>query len=283
MQTKAATNSARSAADMPRRRSHGRRGTASLAVRYADALYRPVPPVGFDADGYPDEDAAPMENWPHDETCAYLKMVVKGRFRDDPRVCVAGNLGLFFERGNRGALIVPDMMVAFDVDPNNRRRSYKVWEERKVPDIAVEVLSPTTVRKDIEAKPDLYRALGVREHWIIDLFELKPPPPITGWRLTAGGYEAIRPGPSGGLMSDVLGLELVMAESVFRLRDPATGELLPYYDELVQAKGEAEQAKLEAEQATQAAEQAKREAEARAAAAEAELEALRSRPARRQA
>ena len=39
---------------------------------------------------------------------------------------------------------------------------------RLVPDLAVEILSPTTTRRDRIEKRDIYEANGVREYWLVD-------------------------------------------------------------------------------------------------------------------
>ena len=227
--------------------------TEGLAARYADVLYRPVPPVDCDHDGYLFRDHAMAEDTKHDRTRAYLGTVMRERFRLRPEVCVASDLCLFFERGNRAALLVPDLLIAFGAKGRGDRLSYKVWDESMVPDLCLEVLSRETWRRDVEVKPGLYRDLGVREYWILDTIG-KLPTPIIGARLAPGGYVEIVAEPSGGYMSDVLGLELAVVNAEFRFRDSVTGEVVPDYAEM----------KL-----------AQREAERRAHAAEAQLATLR--------
>lgn len=176
------------------------------------------------------------------------------------------DLGVFFEPGNRAALVAPDLMVAFG--PGRRDRlSYKVWEEGKVPDLALEVLSRRTWRRDVTVKPGLYRDLGVREYWIVDTLD-RLSTPIVGARLGPGGYVDIAPEPSGGLASEILGLEFVLVDGELRFRDPETGEVIPDYTEAKQAQRQAQASQRQAQAAQRAAEQ-------RAAAAEAEVAALR--------
>ena len=237
------------------------RSTQGLAARYADVLYRPVPPVDCDDDGYLFRDHAMAEGTKHDRTRAYLGTVMRERFRLRPEVCVASDLCLFFERGNRAALLVPDLLIAFGAKGRGDRLSYKVWDEGMVPDLCLGVLSRKTWRRDVEVKPGLYRDLGVREYWILDTLG-KLPTPIIGARLEPGGYVEIEAEPSGGYMSDVLGLELAVVDDEFRFRSPATGEVVPDYTEMKLAQREAVNAQ--------------REAELRASAAEAELAALRN-------
>jgi len=268
--------------DQRPRATHRPPSTRGLASRYADVLYRPVPPVDVDDDGYPFRDHRPVEGTKHDRTRAYLGTVMHERFRLRPEVCVGCDLGLFFERGNRKALLAPDLLITFGAKGRGDRLSYKVWEEGKVPDLCLEVLSRKTWRRDVAVKPGLYRDLGVREYWIVDTLG-KLSTPIVGARLEPsagereglaprkegpGGYVEIAPQRSGGFLSDVLGLELVFVDDEFRFRDPATGDVLPDYKEVKQAQRDAEHAQREAQDA-------QREAEQRANAAEAELAALR--------
>ncbi|MCY4057212.1 MAG: Uma2 family endonuclease, partial [Gammaproteobacteria bacterium] len=162
----------------------------------------------------------------HDDLCAYAKAALRVRYAARREVLVASNLGVFFERGNRRALVCPDMFVSFAAGRGDRS-SYKAWEEGGIPDFVLELLSVKTWRRDVEVKPPLYEALGVREFWIFDpLGRLSDP--VIGRRLDASG--SYRPVPAlrgGGWRSEVLGLDLVLHPGGFRFRDPATGEILP--------------------------------------------------------
>ena len=204
---------------------------ASLASLHRDALYRPVPPVELDGDGYLHTDSAVSESTIHDKLRAYASGSLRARYAARHEVLVASNLCVFFERGNRRAVVVPDMFVAFGAGAADRW-SYKVWEEGQVPDFALELLSEETWRRDIEAKPGLYEALGVREFWIFDPLG-RLPQPIVGRRLDpAGAYRRVRR-TDGGYRSGVLGLDLIEGGDGFRFRDPATGEILPDLGEAI--------------------------------------------------
>ena len=203
-----------------------------LAAVHAEALYRPVRPVDCDADGYPFNDSKTVESTKHDRTAAYLGTVMRGRYRNQADVCVASGLGLFFERGNRAALLAPDFMIAFDADGRGDRLSFKVWDEGRVPDMALELLSERTWRRDLEVKPGLYRDLGIREYWTVELLG-RFSPPIVGRRLQGGEYVEVPTEASGGLRSEILDLELCMVGEEFRFREVDTGAIIPDYTELV--------------------------------------------------
>lgn len=60
-------------------------------------------------------------------------------------------------------MIQPDFMIVCDRE--------KIWEDRiyGAPDFIVEVLSPSTRKRDTDVKLLKYRNAGVREYWIVDL------------------------------------------------------------------------------------------------------------------
>ncbi|MDE0421710.1 MAG: Uma2 family endonuclease [Gammaproteobacteria bacterium] len=207
-------------------RATGTRSEPSLARRHSRALYRPVPPVECDDDGYPFRDGAPVESTLHEELRTYASSALKARYAARDDVFVAAELGLFFERGNRKALLAPDVMVSLGVKAEHRL-SYKAWEEGAIPDFALELLSARTWRRDVAVKPPLYEAIGVREYWIFDPIR-KLPGPVVGRRLDAAGvYRPVRELPGGGYRSEGLGLDLIVHGDGFRFRDPETGEILP--------------------------------------------------------
>ena len=67
---------------------------------------------------------------------------------------------LFLESGEE---YKPDMMVV--CDPDKMKETDGV---HGAPDLAVEVLSPSTARNDKGRKKDAYERCGVREYWIVD-------------------------------------------------------------------------------------------------------------------
>ena len=59
-------------------------------------------------------------------------------------------------------VVQPDLVVVCD---RSRIRPYGVWG---APDLVVEILSPSTSRKDFREKYNLYQRSGVKEYWVID-------------------------------------------------------------------------------------------------------------------
>ena len=57
---------------------------------------------------------------------------------------------------------VPDLLVVCD------RSKIKASHIEGAPDLVVEILSPSTGRRDLGIKKDTYEKFGVREYWVID-------------------------------------------------------------------------------------------------------------------
>ena len=219
----------------------------SLAAAHPDALYRFVPPFACDEEGYPFEDNRMPEGTPHFRLRCHLYQTAETRLALVPALKIGSDTALYFEEGNRTAVVAPDLFVAFGRTPGGIERSYKVWEEGTVPALAVEIISPSNWRKDVDAKRRLYEALRIGEYWIIDLTG-RLADPITGLRLGPNGVcREIEERDSGGRLSEVLGLELLMLDGECRLRDPETGEVVPTYVEAEAARAEAQTAREAAE------------------------------------
>ncbi len=74
---------------------------------------------------------------------------------------------VLFPRGDEAddlvdTVVQPDILVYCD------RSRIKEMGGRGAPDLVVEVLSPSTSRKDQREKYDLYEGRGVREYWVIE-------------------------------------------------------------------------------------------------------------------
>jgi Uma2 family endonuclease len=221
-------------------------------------------PLEIDID-YPESDGRPLgETDTHREEIVDLLDALKRRYRDDPNVYVAGNLFLYFEQGNRSAVVSPDVFVVFGV-PKRWRRTYKLWVEKKSPSFIIEVTSESTSDEDLNEKMVKYARLGVAEYFLFDPLDEYLAPRLQGFRLLGGRYEPIQQEADGSLTSRTTGLCLLVEDERLRLVDAATGEPLLRIQEL-----------QEAEAAARRAAEARADlAEARAAAAEEELARLR--------
>jgi Uma2 family endonuclease len=66
--------------------------------------------------------------------------------------------------GGEKDVVMPD----FNVFPFTRETAPASWAEAPRPILVAEVRSPTTWRRDVGPKRDLYLALGVPDYWIVD-------------------------------------------------------------------------------------------------------------------
>jgi Uma2 family endonuclease len=152
------------------------------------------------------------------------------RYRERDDVYVSGNLFLYYERDNPGAVVAPDVFVVFGV-PKRERRVYKLWQEPKAPDVVFELTSRKTYQDDLSRKRLLYEELGIREYILFDPLRDYLRPPLQGFRLTKEGYYApLMPQPfreeEWQLPSDMLGLLLRSEGPQLRLYDPAAAAYL---------------------------------------------------------
>ncbi len=241
--------------------------------------------IAVDDDGYPHSDGVPIaENTRQFDEIHYAAGALKARYKQDADTFVASNLLLYYERGNRKASVAPDVFVAFGAG-NQDRLSYKLWEERAAPCFALEVLSGSSVVRDMEFKRTLYAMLGIKEFWLFDPFGDFIEDQLLGFRLRDGVYEPIPPlAGGGGFPSAVLNLVFRNESGSLRIHDPVLGEDLKRLDEALESAREANASREQERQLRQQAEAQVADAEARAVQAEAraaKLEAmLRSQDSR---
>ncbi len=94
-------------------------------------------------------------------------------------------LALYYEEGEPTRFVVPDDFLVFDCDPG-LRRVYKVWEERKSPDVVFEVTSRSTSRQDLVDKPVIYERIGVKEYFLYDPTGVEDTPQAARGREASG-------------------------------------------------------------------------------------------------
>ena len=209
---------------------------------------------------YPETDGKPMAESDFQRgPLTYLVEALRLYFQDQPDIYVSGNLLIYFEEGNPRASVAPDVFVVRGVSGHDRR-IFKIWEEGKGPDIAIEITSDTTRRKDEVDKPKLYARLGVTEYIQYDPTGDYLQPALRGRRLDENDqYQdmdtAVLPDGVLSLTSDVLGIAFHLDGNQLHVFDPHTATYLPTYAEAASAL---------------------RQAEARANALEAELAQLRA-------
>jgi Uma2 family endonuclease len=174
---------------------------------------------------YPESDGKPIgeTDW-HRRAIVRLIELIERRYSGQ-RVYVSGDLLLYYEQGNPKKYVVPDVFVVKDLLPKDRR-VYKLWLERKPPNVVIEVTSRKTKKKDQTEKPPLYAKLGVKELFLFDPDADYLDPPLQGYRLGKSGYRPIAPDAEGRLLSKELGIRLRFEESGLQLYDAETGKRL---------------------------------------------------------
>jgi Uma2 family endonuclease len=172
---------------------------------------------------YPETDGRPMgETDLHRDWMNRIIELLKFRYRNQ-RVYVTGNLLMYYEEGDPSHFVVPDAMVVKDCEPG-RRRTYKIWEEQRVPCAVIETTSRSTKREDWSYKTQLYEKLGIREYFLYDPTADYLRPPLQGYRLADEKYAPIVAEAGGRLHSEELGLWLQLEDSDLVLVDNLTGE-----------------------------------------------------------
>jgi Uma2 family endonuclease len=187
----------------------------------------------------------------------------------------------------------PDVFwVGGIADPERERRVWLAWEEGgRLPDVIVELLSPSTAEKDRTEKKDLYaRVFRTAEYFMYEPETRR----FDGLRLAGRFYQPIVPDENGRLWSEQLGVFLGLWHGVVGTRTGwwvrlfrRDGSLVPMPEERAEterqrADAERRQAELERQRAEAESRQAdleRQRADAerqRAEAAEAELARLRA-------
>ncbi len=195
---------------------------------------------------YPESDGKPMgETGVHVDVMLAVLEMLRRHYSGNDRVAVLANMFVYYEEGDPRKVVCPDVFVTLNVPRNTIRRTFKVWEEGKAPDLVIEITSKKTRKEDLHKKFDLYReVLRVREYFLFDPLEEYLEPSLQGFQLIDGRYGSIA-WAGAGLFSEVLGLRLERVEMDLRFFNPATGRRIPTGEELGKAAKAAEEAQVE--------------------------------------
>ncbi len=218
---------------------------------------------------YPESDGKPMaETDLHRELMIHVIHTLQAHLANAVAY-VSGNLLVYYEEGNPRRSVAPDAFVVFGVE-QRRRRTYKIWEEGKGLDLAVEVTSRSTRREDMVDKMALYARLGVQEYFLYDPTADYFRPPLVGYQLTEEAvYQPIKTEPPGqqrgnghlaapALISRLLGLRLALdRDGILQFYRLDTGQRV-----LSKFEAEAEQRRQQAVDAQRYAEEESRRADA---------------------
>jgi Uma2 family endonuclease len=208
---------------------------------------------------YPESDGKPLgETDAHRREILAIIAMLEQYFAANSDVYISGNLMFYYEEGELGSVVSPDVFVVKGV-PKGLRRTYKLWEEKHPPAVVFEITSRSTRLEDKGNKRELYAMLGVHEYFLFDPLSEYLKPPLQGFRLVSDEYIAIDQAEDGSLISQELGLRMFQEDTFLRLVEIATGQPLLRVAEL---------------------DAARRAAEERAHVAEGEVERLRAELAR---
>ena len=87
----------------------------------------------------------------------------------------------------------PDLLVAFNVDPDafERSNAYVIEEQGKPPDFVLEIASPSSRRRDLVTKRAAYANLKIPEYWRFDELAEDRRPKLAGDRLEGNEYRPL--------------------------------------------------------------------------------------------
>ena len=98
----------------------------------------------------------------HNDICEELAFQLNLYLRGKKCKVYHNNAGVELRRNKkRPTVLIPDIVVVCD------RSKIKPWGCDGVPDMVIEVSSPSSGRHDSIRKFNLYRTAGVREYWIV--------------------------------------------------------------------------------------------------------------------
>jgi Uma2 family endonuclease len=184
-----------------------------------------------------------------------LRDILKHRYREQ-QVYIGANMFIYYVEGAPYRNVCPDVFVVTNCDPH-MRDIFKVWEERKAPDVVFEITSKGTRTEDEDKKPDKYALIGVQEYFLYDPRAEYLSPPLAGFRMHGEVFRRIEPNSQGSLVCTTLGITLELDGRDLLLRDAASGEVQLTSTEAAEAERQrAEAERQRAEAAQQRAEEA---------------------------
>jgi len=225
-----------------------------------------------------DEDGENLETEWHRWAMNILIESVRQHYRDRNDLYAGGNMFVYYNerqarnRDYRG----PDVFFVWGRPPEPKRRWWAVWEEEgHLPNVIIELMSPSTRHIDLGAKKVLYQnTFRTDDYFCYDPFTHE----FLGWSLTAEGYEELVPNERGWLWSEQLQLWLGAVSSVvsgskdiyLRFMTP-DGKLVETFEGAARAEGKRVQ--RQAKRAVQLAQDRADAAEAKLATLKAQLKA----------
>lgn len=221
----------------------------------------------------PREPDEAMANFTHLAGTGNAHFLIQHFGRPDTTLVIGDRYLAPFPTRDLTGIRYPDLLIAFDVDPEAFRRSnaYIISEQGKPPDFVLEIASRSTGRVDVTDKRETYAALGIPEYWRFDETGAFHGDRLAGDQLEHGTYRSIpittlEEGVLQGY-SRVLNMDLRWEAGQLKWHDPKTGRHIDTFDDL---KARLDQARV---YSNRERDRADRE-QARAEAAEERIRAL---------
>ena len=172
---------------------------------------------------YPDSDGHFLPPYPlQQRPILDVRLALGHHFHGVKDVVLEGNMFFYYEEGNPRANISPDVFVVLNHDLG-RRGTYKLWEEGKPPDFALDVVSPESEISNRADQRDLYERLGIGEYFLFQPNIQQQGRRLLGYRLRGNTYEEVEPEPDDGLLSLALGVDFRVEGAKLRLRKWESG------------------------------------------------------------
>ncbi|MEH2456431.1 Uma2 family endonuclease [Nostoc sp.] len=184
----------------------------------------PMPPTDLIFD-----DGEPLESNRHRIAMNVLIRSLQQAWANRNDLFTVGNMFIYYSstqvrnRDFRG----PDFFVVLNVDSNNSRLGWVVWEENgRYPDVIVELMSPSTAAIDKGIKKNLYeQTFRTSDYFVYDPFD---PNSLQGWHLDDNQqYQPLTPNERGWLWCKRLGFWLGTSQGII---DRETAVWLRFYD-----------------------------------------------------
>jgi Uma2 family endonuclease len=180
---------------------------------------------------FADSDGEPMaETHVHADQMAYLYAALQelARRRGEQGAYVGMNQLFYWDPKDAKQRLAPDVyrFAPGLAEPGRLRRSWKLWQEARTPDLIIEVASDETWESDLGPKKELYRTVFRTPEYVIfdPLPEAHCQEPLQAFRLVGRSYR--RDDAGDAFESRVLGATLRVIEGRLRIVD-TDGQVVP--------------------------------------------------------
>lgn len=223
----------------------------------------------------PEEDGEPLESFWHYDAMVLLIQSIDQHLRDRDDYVVGGNHFIYYneQQARNTDFRGPDFFFVWGRPRHTRRKYWATWDELGLlPNVIIELMSPSTRRVDLLPKKTLYQnTFKTSDYFCYDPFTGE----FHGWTLQDGVYVALEPNERGWRWSAQLQLWLGLAPCAYL--NPHERYLRFFTPDGTMVRNFAEAGQEKADAAQKTAEDAQRDADRerlRAQSAEAELARL---------